>query len=302
MRKMGILDKGWTLSPRDATQPPWEEAQHKDWNQKRMEVYAAQIDRMDQGIGRIIKSLEETGQLENTLILFLSDNGGCAEELSAETAKWINKNPTEPGTIKTRDGRDVRFGNYPNIIPGEEDTYTSYGVPWANLSNTPFREYKHWVHEGGISTPLIVHWPDHIKKGGELRHQPGQLPDIMATCLEVSGAKYPAEHNGNRILPLEGTSLLPIFDGKDNNKEALLWEHEGNKAVRQGKWKLVTKHPGPWELYDMETDRTELNDQSAKHPEIVKKLSKLYKSWDERCFIEPWNKILELRKQKSEKK
>ena len=136
-------------------------------------------------------------------------------------------------------------------MPGPETTYQSYGVPWANLSNTPFREYKHWVHEGGIATPLIAHWPDAIKSAGELRHQPGQLPDIMATCLEVSGATYPEEHNGRPILPLEGTSLVPIFDGKDNGKAVLYWEHEGNCAVRQENWKLVCKFPGDWELYDL---------------------------------------------------
>ena len=183
-------------------------------------------------------------------------------------------------------------------MPGPETTYQSYGVPWANLSNTPFREYKHWVHEGGISTPLIVHWPDHIKTGGELRHQPGQLPDIMATCLDVSGAEYPDESNGNPIYPLEGTSLVPIFDGADNNKEVLYWEHEGNKAVRREKWKLVTKHPGPWELYDIETDRTELNDLAATHPEVVKELSGLYQDWADRCSIEPWDELLESRRRK----
>ena len=298
MREMGILDEGWSLSPRDASQLPWDEARNKEWNQRRMEVYAAQIDRMDQGIGRIVKSLEETGQLENTLILFLSDNGGCAEELRGPARR---SDGSDIETVTTHDGKPVYRGNDPSIMPGPEITYQSYGVPWANLSNTPFREYKHWVHEGGIATPLIVHWPDCIKTSGELRYQPGQLPDIMATCLEVSGAKYPDEYNGNQILPLEGISLVPIFDGKNNDKEALYWEHEGNKAIRRGKWKLVTKYPGPWELYDMETDRTELNDLSAKCPQLIKELSGLYQNWAERCLIEPWNKILELRQQRRRK-
>ena len=312
MRAMGILDEGWALSPRDASQLPWDEARNKEWNQRRMEVYAAQIDRMDQGIGRIVKSLEETGQLDNTLILFLSDNGGCAEELRGPARR---SGGSQIETATTHDGKPVYRGNDPSIMPGPEMTYQSYGVPWANLSNTPFREYKHWVHEGGIATPLIVHWPDSIKTGGELRHQPGQLPDIMATCLEISNmcfrrnsalatktnAKYPDKYNGNRILPLEGKSLVPIFDGKNNGKEALYWEHEGNKAVRRGKWKVVTKYPGPWELYDMEIDRTELNDLSAKYPEIVKELSGLYQDWADRCFVEPWQKILELRQQRRAK-
>ena len=303
MRKMGILDESWALSDRDPSQPPWKEAPNKAWNQRRMEVYAAQIDRMDQGIGRIIKALEETGQLENTLILFLSDNGGSAEEMEPFARRM---------TETTHDGAPVYTGNDPAIMPGPETTYQSYGVAWANLSNTPYREYKRWTHEGGIATPLIVHWPHRIKTGGELRHQPGQLPDIMATCLEVSAAEYPEEHNGSEILPLEGKSLVPVFDGLDNNKEALFWEHEGNRAVRQGKWKLVSKCSGkrgrpvmmgsrpdafPWELYDMETDRTECNDLSAAYPELVKELIKLYRGWADRCSVESWDKVWEIRQQ-----
>ena len=261
-----------------------------------MEVYAAQIERMDRGIGNVIQALEQAGQLENTLILFLADNGGCAEELrppaKIETSWPVWGGPT------TRDGRPVQRGNDPNIMPGPETTYQSYGVPWANLSNTPFREYKHWVHEGGIATPLIVHWPNYIKTGGELRHQPGQLPDIMSTCLEVTGTEYPNDYNGSSILAVEGTSLVPIFDDQDDDNKVLYWEHEGNQAVRRGKWKLVTKYPGSWELYNMEEDRTELNDLSADHPDLVKELSRLYQDWADRCYVEPWNQILETRKGK----
>ena len=154
-------------------------------------------------------------------------------------------------------------GNDPTVMPGSEDTYQSYGVPWANLSNTPFREYKHWVHEGGIATPLIAHWPAVIDDVGALRHGPGQLTDIMATCLDVAGADYPTRFNGNDIIPLEGTSLAPIFHDQPNHKEALIWEHEGNKAVRRGRWKLVCKYPGDWELYDIVANRTETEDLAA---------------------------------------
>ena len=294
LREMGILDEGWVLTDRDPTQPPWEEAEHKEWNQRRMEVYAAQIDRMDQGIGRIVTALEETGQLENTLILFLADNGGCAEELQGPANRVGKDGLIETET--THDGQPVYRGNDPDMMPGPETTYQSYGVPWANLSNTPFREYKHWVHEGGIGTPLIAHWPQRIQTAGALRHQPGQLPDIMATCLEISGAAYPDEHNGGPIYPLEGTSLTPIFDGENNAKEVLVWEHEGNAAVRKGKWKLVCKYPGGWELYDMETDRTECNDLSEDFPDTVEELSALYREWANRCYVESWSEILEGRK------
>ena len=164
MRAMGIVDTSWPMTERDSTQPPWDETPHKAWQQRRMEVYAAQIDRMDQGIGRIVAALEETNRIDNTLILFLADNGACAEEFAAEVRPLP---PTYPaGKTQTRDGRTVMRGNDPTVMPGPEDTYQSYGVPWANLSNTPFREYKHWVHEGGIATPLIAHWPSVIDDRG----------------------------------------------------------------------------------------------------------------------------------------
>ena len=191
------------------------------------------------------------------------------------------------------------MNNDPDIMPGAEDTYQSYGVPWANLSNTPFREYKHWVHEGGIATPLIAHWPAEIEAAGVLRHQPGQLTDIMATCLDVASADYPATFAGNDIQPLEGTSLAPIFDGDDNGKEALVWEHEGNRAVRKGNWKLVCKYPGDWELYDIVANRTETDDVAAQHPEIVAELSALYDAWAARCDVVPWARMLEIMRVKA---
>ena len=177
-------------------------------------------------------------------------------------------------------------------MPGDETTYQSYGVPWANVSNTPFRLYKHWVHEGGISTPFIVHWPDRVTDGGALREQPGQLTDVMATCLDVAGAEYPDTYNGHDILPLEGTSLTPIFDNRDNGKEYLIWEHEGNGAVRKGKWKIVKRYPGDWELYDIEADRSELDDLKNENPDVVSELAAIYDAWAERCGIEPWDNIL----------
>ena len=291
MRVMGIVDASWPMTDRDPTQPPWAEAPHKEWQQRRMEVYAAQIDRMDQGIGRIVGALEETNQIDNTLILFLADNGACAEEFALEVQPMP---PTySAGTTRTRDGRTVMRGNDPSVMPGAEDTYQSYGVPWANLSNTPFREYKHWVHEGGIATPLIIHWPAAIDDVGALRHRPGQLTDIMATCLDVAGADYPTPFNGNDIIPLEGTSLAPIFDDQPNHKEALIWEHEGNKAVRRGRWKLVCKHPGDWELYDIVANRTETENLAAQHPDVVAELGAIHDAWAERCGVQDWERMLD---------
>ncbi|MBN1343069.1 MAG: arylsulfatase [Phycisphaerae bacterium] len=282
MRKMGIVDTRWKLTDRDRGVKAWEDVEHKAWHSRRMEVYAAQIDRMDQGIGRIVETLEALGQLDDTLIFFLADNGGCAEEIGG---KWGGLHIPE----KTRDGRDVRRGNDPNVMPGSATTYQSYGLPWANASNTPFRRYKHWVHEGGISTPLVVHWPGGIRARGELRRQPGHLIDIMATCVDVAGATYPTELKGQAIRPMEGKSLAPALAGKPIDREAIYWEHEGNRAIRVGKWKLVAQGPrGKWELYDMEADRTETNDLAADHPERVKAMSSKWEGWAERANVLPW--------------
>jgi len=297
MNEMGITDDQWLLSPRDERVPKWEDAPNKEWEARRMEVYAAQIDRMDQGIGRIVDAIRARGELDNTLILFLADNGGCAEEIAEGWRPFII---SEIGREFTRDGRPVQIGNDASVLPGGEETYQSCGVPWANVSNTPFRLYKHWVHEGGISTPLIAHWPDRIRRGFELREQPGQLPDIMATCLDVSGAEYPSERNGVPIPPCEGFSLAPLFDDEPNGREFLVWEHEGNAAVRKGNWKLVRKYPGEWELYDMERDRSELFDVVAAHPEVEAELSAYYEAWAERCNVAPWEDVLEAMRKRRE--
>ncbi|NOX97135.1 MAG: sulfatase-like hydrolase/transferase [Nitrospirae bacterium] len=302
MIEMGIIHRSWKLTERDPCVPRWEEADHKDWQVRRMEVYAAQIDRMDQGIGRILQALKDSGQSDNTLIVFLSDNGGCAEEIEKDWQEWITRGGEQIGTSKTRAGHDVQYGNDPTIMPGGEETYQSYGVPWANVSNTPFRLYKHWVHEGGIATPLIVHWPGGIPAKGELRRQPAQLPDIMATFLDLAGVEYPSAYNGQEVKPLEGFSLAPTFANGPPPREVLYWEHEGNKAVRKGKWKLVCKYPEDWELYDMEAGRTETKNIAADHPGIVKELADLYEQWARRCKVMPWDKLLELRKQKAAKR
>jgi len=231
----------------------------------KMAVYAAQIDRMDQGVGRILAKLRELGAEHNTLVMFLADNGGCAEEVDRGA---------------------------PGVPPGGPDSFMSYGLPWANASNTPFRLYKHWVHEGGIATPFIARWPAVIGRGGRIVHQVGHVIDVMATCLDAAGVQHPETHQGRPILPLEGRSLLPIFRGGERpGHEALFWEHEGNCAVRQGKWKLVSRHPGGWELYDLEADRTEMEDLADRYPERVRELSEKYEHWARRCGVVPWNQL-----------
>lgn len=299
MIAMGLVKEDWEITPRDEDVPAWADAEDKEWFARRMEVYAAMVDCLDQGVGRIVVQLKKSTDFENTLILFLADNGGCAEEYGSRGP--VKPDPAEPVVLKpmgkdelqtrmqpthTRDGRPIRTGY--GVMPGPADTYIAYGKPWANASNTPFRRYKHWVHEGGISTPLIAHWPAQIKARGKLRHQPGHLIDIMATCVDVAGAEYPSEYKGNRITPMEGRSLVPAFADRPIDREAIYWEHEGNRAVRRGKWKLVSRHPGGWELYDLEADRTELNNLAQEHPQKVAELKAMYQTWAKRCAVQPW--------------
>jgi arylsulfatase len=302
----GIIDPKWRLSPRDPALPAWEDAEHKEWQERRMEVYAAQVHRMDVGIGRILAALDETGQLDDTLVIYLADNGGCHEEVG-DWEKWVTA--ARIGRSETRDGRPVRFGNRPDITPGGEDTYTSYGVPWANLSNTPFRMYKCWTHEGGISTPFIVHWPQGIAARGELRRQPGYLPDIMATLVDVTGAAYPRSREAHDVPPMEGRSLMPFIKDASAERDGLMfWEHEGNAAVRDGRWKLVRNFSartsgtpgfdpadlrGEWELYDMIEDRSELTDLAPTNPDRVREISAAYAKWAARCGVMDRDELLD---------
>ena len=189
---------------------------------------------------------------------------------------------------------EVAFGNMPDLMPGAESTYQSYGVAWANMSNTPFRLYKHWTHEGGVSTPVIFHWPNGIGERGGLRHTPCQLPDVMATVIELAGAEYPVRRDGHDIPPLEGASLVPVIERDELPERPLFWEHEGNAAVRLGRWKLVKEYPGDWELYDMLEDRTETNDIASRHPALVKDLATRYDEWAERCGVIPRDRVLEM--------
>ncbi len=290
----GILDASWPLSARDPSQPEWTKAEEKAWLLRCMEVYAAQIDRMDQGIGRIVETLRASGELDNTLIVFLSDNGACAEDIPDNVTVSELVDNLMIAKSHTRAGELVQFGNLPHVMPGPENTYQSYGTAWANLSNTPFRLYKHWIHEGGISTPLIMHWPEGIAERGGIRHTPGYLPDIMATILDASGTPYPAERAGQPIPPLEGETLRAAFDGDVERSRPMFWEHEGNAAVRIGQWKLVRNYPAPWELYDLGDDRTEQRDLASVHPERVRDMSRQYDAWAARCGVIPREKILAL--------
>lgn len=296
MKRLGVVPQDIELSEQAGD---WDKVTNKEWETRCMEVYAAMVDRMDQGIGKIVDSLKATGQFDNTLILFMQDNGGCAEGLGRKGKAGSDERAGQPEAAmavdelqvdmipkKTRDGWPLIQGT--KVMPGPADTYIAYGQGWANVSNTPFREYKHWVHEGGISTPLIAHWPKGIGRHGEVDHTPGHLIDVMATCVDLAAADYPSEKDGQTITPMEGKSLAPTFAGDAIEREAIYFEHEGNRAIRAGDWKLVAKSAtGPWELYDMAKDRAELNNLAADEPARVRTLTAMWQAYAERADVLP---------------
>lgn len=285
MEELGIIDESWELSPQDSREWDSLPVEKKEEMDLRRAIYSAMIDRMDWNIGRLVNYLDEKGVLDNTLIIFLNDNGACAEF-------------TELGS-----GSKNQLGT-------KEGYVLTYGGAWANASNTPFREYKHWVHEGGIGTPFIVHWPDAIPKenNGEIIREYGFLPDIMATCVDVANATYPEKFKGETIVPSSGKSFVPMFKGANNpvHTEPIFWEHEGNKAVRLGKYKLVSKwnkqRETEWELYNMETDRTEMHDLALQLPEKVLEMEVMYNKWATTNKVLPWNEVEKLYKEKRKKK
>lgn len=310
LKELGIVDPGSTLTPRDERIPAWtDDVSDRAWHIANMETYAAMVYRMDAGIGHIVEELKANKQLDNTLIFFLQDNGGCAEELD-----WIDREikatdeplaadafQTRMVPLFTRDGQQIKVQD-PTVMPGPPNTYHAYGKHWANVSNTPFRLYKHWVNEGGIATPLIAHWPNGVSaEVGGLCHTPTHLIDIMATCIDVGQASYPQTYNGQEIIPYEGKSLAPTFTGKSLQERRLFWEHEGNRAVRDSRWKLISHSTynsfihdrtdtltlADWELYDMAVDRTETNNLAKQHPNRVKDLASAWMEWGLKTGIIP---------------
>jgi len=273
MVKMGIVKPEWKLSDRDATVPAWETLNDstKNYWSKLMEVYAAMIDRMDQGIGKVIAELERTNQLDNTLIMFVADNGGAAELPNIKDKKY-------------------------NGEIGTGSSNSAYEANWANVSNVPFRFFKHWMHEGGISTPFVARYPKAIK-AGTISSVPAHLIDIMATCLDVSSTKYPTATN-SKLKPLDGKSLMPVFKGKSETlHNALFFEHMGYRALRKGDYKIVSTSPkNIWELYNLTTDRSELHDLSKSMPEKVAELDALYTKMAKESDVTEWSKIPKTRR------
>lgn len=268
-QRLGIIAPAWPLTSRPPEVAAWESLNdaQKDRFDQMMATYAAMIDRIDFAMGSLVAGLRERGELDNTLILFLHDNGGNAEG----GPEGITKGP---GPI------------------GSPQSHVFLGMSWATLCNTPFFRYKHFTHEGGISTPLIAHWPAGIlaTRNGSLEPAPGHLVDLMATCVDLAGATYPTNFHGNAIEPLQGVSLRPVFEGKPLARpQPIFWEHEGNKAVRDGRWKLVMRHKLPWQLFDMEGDRTEQRDLVREHPEIASRLTAAWSDWAQRSYVDEWN-------------
>ena len=270
--ELGLADPRWKLSepdpqvsqlPYDYAVTPWEKLSTPTREKRRMEVYAAMVDSMDQGIGRVLAALERTGISDDTLVVFLSDNGGCASHSGYHDAEIRKAHQA-----------------YNKELPGGVDTYDYVAQGWGWAQNAPFRRYKVWTHEGGISTPLIARWPGVIQPGS-LTHQLGHVVDFMPTLLEVSGAAYPQKRNGVAVLPTDGISLLPVFEGRERQGHKLLcWYLYGNRAVRQGKWKLVWGgNVKSWELFDMEQDRTETNDLAARYPQRVEQMEADWLRW-----------------------
>jgi arylsulfatase len=251
--KMGLIDESYGLS--EATYFDWDtlSPEFRRDEIRKMEVYAAMIDRLDQNVGRLLKTLEQSGRADNTLIMFVSDNGASAEMVRIDD-------------------------DYGEI--GSMTLWSSLGPQWANVSNTPFRYYKNYSYEGGINTPLIAHWPGNIKEGTFSRF-PGHFIDIMATLVDLTGAEYPQEFNGEEITPLQGESLLPAFSGENSKRrEALFWEWSRGQAVRQGDWKLVRwGRESPWDLYNISEDPTEMENLATLYPDTIKALEQIFLSW-----------------------
>lgn len=318
LQKLGIISKEATLTERGVSIPAWENAPMKDWQIRKMQVYAAMIDVMDQGIGKIISTLEQKGILDNTVIFYMHDNGGCAETLDSDQPE-IAMTPeqklihpfaqdsifTGKKQMYTRAGQFVRSGM--GVMPGDANTWVTYGIEWANVSNTPFKMYKHWTHEGGIASPLIVYWPKGIKQNGAIRKQNAHLIDIMATCVDIAGVNYPTTYNGHSIQAMEGKSLVGAFKNLPIQREFIFWEHEGNRALKAGYWKIVSKtekskvftekDQNAWELYNLEMDPSETKNLASEYPAKVKELSLVWEKEAIRTKALPWPWDKKLKKQ-----
>jgi arylsulfatase len=283
MIKLGLIDPKTTkLSPRWHDDLKWENNPDKDWDAQAMAVHAAMVDCMDQGIGRIIAALKQTGQLDNTLIVFLSDNGA-----SAESAAGYGPGFDRPS--ETRDGRKIDYSTKKDNIPGSEVVYSSIGQRWANVANTPYRLWKAQSYEGGLHTPMIAFWPKGITAPkGSYSKQLGHVMDFMTTFAELAGATYPKTYKGHDIPPTPGISLVPAFKGKAvAGHEELFNEHFQARYARVGDWKLVSTNDHNWHLFNLAEDHSETNDLKAQYPDKVKHMDSLWQNWAHTHMVLP---------------
>ena len=270
LQKIGLIKESTKLPEMPKHIPAWEKVHDKKQWAAKMEVYASMIDRMDQGIGRIINELKEQGKYENTLFIFLSDNGASDEDV------------------------EYRGLNNPSVPVGLKGSYVSYKEPWANVSNTPYRYYKKRIYEGGIASPFIIHWPKKIKEEGIIIDQLAHVSDIMPTILDAANINYPLKRDEFKTVPMDGISLLPRIIGNNTvNKGEIYWEHYGNRAIVEGYWKMVKNSDENWKLFNMKEDITESNDLSSQHPDVFKNLKEKHSNWEKEVGIYTSNKKLQ---------
>lgn len=265
----------------------WENNPTQEWDARAMACHAAMIDRVDQGIGEVIEALRRNGELDNTLILFMSDNG-CSSEVCQNYSPGENDRPD-----MTRAGEEMVYPKNKEVLPGPETTYASLGARWANVANTPFRFWKAKTYEGGICTPMIAYWPKGIskKEKGTFNTSNGHVIDIMATCLDLAHAEYPSKFKGHDIIPMEGKSLVPVFKtGERVGHKYIGFEHFYERAlISDDGWKIV--RPGnkaKWELYDLNNDRSEKHNLADQYPDKLKEMVEAYREWAHRCMVEPY--------------
>ena len=287
-RKSGFIPDVWKLAERPAGVRDWKADQYKEWQAERMAVYAAQVDAIDRGVGQLLHSLRKADALDNTLVIFLSDNGAAPDGGLTPSKSGFGFGPNSNLAAWRRDKIAIRPGSGPTLLPGPHDTFAAYGLAWANASNTPLRGTKLGAYEGGVRTPLVVRWPALIRDHGQVTTQPGHVIDFMATCLDVAGLEYPTEFKGRHPLPLEGTSLLPIFQGAQREPpKQLCWRVPRHDAIRMGKWKAIKARPqGDWQLYDLENDGTETTDLSKVEPKRTQELADQFAAWRKRVMSE----------------
>ncbi len=283
-RQSGLVPDYWKLSPRSTGIQDWNSDQQKNWQAERMAVYAAQISSIDRGLGQLLKTLKDANAVENTLVIFLSDNGAAPDGGLSPSKSGFGFGPNSKKIGWRKDHVPIRPGSGPDNPPGPHDTFAGYGLAWANASNTPLRGTKLGAYEGGIRTPLVARWPAVIRERGSIEKQPGHVIDFMATFLDVANTSYPTQFEGRQPLPVEGKSLLPLFQGHQRQEhKAIYWNVPRHQAIRMGQWKAIRpKKDGQWQLFNLELDGTETTDLAERESDRLKKMVSQFETWHKR--------------------